>query len=156
MKGTLFNIVLPCIIIMLISFGIVSKAQVVATHFAYDQNGNRIQNWVTIYKMTDRDSVGSSANDTISGQGRSKKVESFESVRLYPNPTPGILELKISDLNSGEGVEYVIYSTGGLELLRKKVTQSPSQINIETYSPGTYLIKITRAKGSETWKIIKY
>ncbi|MCK9422158.1 MAG: T9SS type A sorting domain-containing protein [Bacteroidales bacterium] len=76
-------------------------------------------------------------------------------ILLYPNPTQGLLNLKIEGMKDGETAEYVFVSLTGQELLRKKTGIPATQIDIGNFAPGTYIVNVILGKRVEAWKIIK-
>ncbi|MCX6244306.1 MAG: T9SS type A sorting domain-containing protein [Bacteroidetes bacterium] len=125
-------------------------------HFSYDANGNRFQRWVTIEKIAKVDSADSLHQDTIiKSFNRNAGNNMDQNISLYPNPTQGLLDLRITDMQEGKTAEFVFVSLTGQELLRKKTALSVTNIDISNFPPGSYIFTITLDKRMETWKVIK-
>lgn len=141
-----------CIIIILLN----SFCYGQTTHFSYDANGNREHSWITIDKIDKIDSADSMHRDSIVNNRINSSVDNIrESISLFPNPTQGLLDLKITNLKEGETAEYYFTSLTGQELLRKKTGISITQIDISNFTPGTYIVNVTLGKQVGTWKIVK-
>ncbi|MCK9301911.1 MAG: agmatine deiminase family protein [Bacteroidales bacterium] len=61
---------------------------------------------------------------------------------FYPNPTSGILEISIDDVQTMIGKKIVIYSIIGEKVLESAVADSKTILDISRLSNGVYLIKI--------------
>ena len=75
---------------------------------------------------------------------------------VYPNPVSQKLNLEIrkGDL---ENLSYDLFNTKGKLMQRSLFFELPGQVNMESYSSGTYLLKISDNKGNplQSFKIIK-
>lgn len=72
---------------------------------------------------------------------------------IYPNPTNGILNIRIADLNEGLTVE--IFDILGKKLNTKAFTENNNQIDISDLPVGMYMLKATSSNSSYTTRIIK-
>ncbi|MDZ4667279.1 MAG: T9SS type A sorting domain-containing protein [bacterium] len=64
------------------------------------------------------------------------KTNSFE---MYPNPTNGIVDIKLNKLSEGS---VRVIDINGKELYNSKITQTESQINLEFLSSGMYFVEV--------------
>ena len=125
-------------------------------NFSYDANGNRIHRWVTILKIAPTDSIDSIHQDSlIKNNITNLHYSSTQKISIFPNPTQGLLDLKITGMKDGETAEYVFVSLTGQELLRKKTGSAITPIDIRSFAPGTYIVNILVGEKREIWKIIK-
>ena len=79
--------------------------------------------------------------------------ESWESnsVKVYPNPVKGILNLSYS-----EGINSVkVINMLGQELLSKEVNAATAQIDLSNFTNGTYLVQMTSGETTKSVRIIK-
>ncbi len=83
------------------------------------------------------------------------------SLKVYPNPTSGILNIQIGDTN-GEAVSIEVYDLLGRSLLKKDNveligSQNATQLNLTSISQAnqTMIIKITVGGLSGTYKVIR-
>lgn len=77
------------------------------------------------------------------------------SLITYPNPTADYLVLEFTDY-SDEKMEYQLIDLNGKIIINNSISSSKTQIDLNNYSKGTYLIKIIKElKEIKTFKIIK-
>lgn len=74
------------------------------------------------------------------------------SLKIYPNPTTDILNLRI-DLNDYQKYSYELYDLGGRFLNKKTVAGKVTELSMSKYPSGTYLLKVS--KGNTPVKIFK-
>lgn len=141
------------ITISFLSRNLYSQSEIV--HYSYDVTGNRLERWVTIEKISKNDSVDSIHQDTIVHKNTTQTNEQNISISLFPNPTQGLLDLKITGMEDGESAEYVFVSVTGQELTRKKTGLTLTRIDICTFPPGIYLVNVSIGEKKEIWKIVK-
>ena len=75
----------------------------------------------------------------------------LEGIKLYPNPTKGLLEIEA--VNSVNQIK--LYNLIGQELLTKKGTASRLNLDLTTFESGFYFLKIDTDKGTGVYKIVK-
>ena len=70
-----------------------------------------------------------------------------ENLNVFPNPSKGIFNINIKNINSYEKLKITIYNINGQLIFSEKINLSGSkfnhQINLSKYSSGTYLLNIT-------------
>ena len=77
-------------------------------------------------------------------------------ITTFPNPTLDKVNLQIEDFSSQE-LTYVLTDVNGKLLQEEKVATATTQIELEQYESGTYLIKVKNTtKELRTFKIIKH
>ena len=86
-------------------------------------------------------------------------IENTEDITLaysvYPNPTEGIIRLKIKWLNDGD-FRYQLYDMSGIISQEKKITGEETEINLLNQSPAVYFLRIIRDNREvKVFKIIK-
>lgn len=69
------------------------------------------------------------------------------SLQLFPNPTSGILNMK---LNKPESCQYAICDQNGKILHSTSSEGNIAQIDISHLPPGVYLLKVLRSNGQTT------
>ena len=76
-------------------------------------------------------------------------------MRLYPNPTNGIVTVEFSRDITAEKIE--VYSITGQLILSdtNTTTQSSRQFNMERFPSGVYLVKITTAQGTQVKRLMR-
>ncbi len=152
MKTLIYNI----LIILAIFIGAQTETLSQTTHyhyrFSYDSSGNREKR---IYIGTELKSA------TIEGSTAFKKEEplidkvGFGEIKIYPNPTKGNLVVEIPDLEA-EAIRLLIFNLQGKQLVNKNVSPNTrTQLNMNSFLSGMYIMKVVAGKESSDWKIIK-
>jgi len=140
MKKVIFTI------FFIIPFGMFSQTPNVS--YEYDNDGNmKLRKAITI---TPSYVKNQQKNETIfeDNIGNQKVV-------LYPNPTYGVFQLSITELNKKEVNLYCLYSLNGALLLKTMINSSLTEVDITRFSAGTYLIDIYLGERVSRWKVIK-
>lgn len=83
-------------------------------------------------------------------------VSTFESrlIKVYPNPTTGIINLEISD-GTGRRMEVLVTSLVGAEVFRKEITDAANiQIDLSNQVNEIYMLKVFKGNREYISKII--
>jgi YD repeat-containing protein len=124
-----------------------SNAQSVA--YGYDAAGNRISRTIVMQSSSLRSAV-----EEEEPAARSEVLSGME-IKIYPNPTQGLLHIEIENLPPDVTARIALYQLSGkLVTLKQGVTQS-TEIDITGQPPGTYLLQIVAGEEQTEWKIIK-
>ena len=125
-------------------------------HYDYDSNGNRTKRYIIPLGK------GESSTSNISENSKDKeKVEEFKevleevTVKIYPNPTKGVLFVELSGLLQDELIDYQLFSQTGnlLETVRK--IENPFTIDFNKHQSGMYILKLVINNKISQWKILK-
>lgn len=128
----------------------VSMAQV-RIGYSYDAAGNRIK----------REIVMQTPNAKAGRQSFGSDAPAFSdmlckhAVRIYPNPTDGILKVCFSGLGKTDKCSLGIYTAKGERVMAIEAASDNTEVNISSQPTGIYLLRITINNSSSTWKIIK-
>ena len=74
-------------------------------------------------------------------------------IKVYPNPTKGILNINLDSNIFGEST-FVMYDIQGREVVTKKSSNPIETLNIENFSEGIYMLTIENDFGKTTRKVI--
>jgi len=108
-----------------------------------------------------------SASSGASNQGVQQPYEFFVTgisetpgigleVSAFPNPTPAILNLKIEASKDLTGMSYELLDIAGKQLIARQVTASLSQIAMQNFASGTYMLRVlNNQKTVQSFTIIK-
>lgn len=129
------------------------RAQTATVHFGYDANGNRISRTLTVRKAEENgkptDTLNAPALLTEAGD-----LFGAASLSLYPNPTRG----KVSVALQGTGAGWVtarLVTPAGTILQQRELKDGTHDFDLTGLPPGIYLLQLSAAEVSQTWKIIK-
>jgi hypothetical protein len=120
--------------------------QTTAIEYQYDEAGNRkLRKVITLQlkSATMPDSILSS--DVISGKD----------FTIYPNPTEGMLSIRIDGLDGDESVLLQISDLKGRVLISEKETAPFRTIDLTMHPLGMYILTATLGNERREWKIIK-
>jgi hypothetical protein len=135
--------------------------------FTYDQNGNRLTRSLVVeqlqsssvsfpvinqkllrssteFSKTKESAKGSSENET----GKLKTL-------VYPNPTKGLIRIDISNMPKNSRNEIRLFDLSGNQLLIEKNSESYSEIDINSFKDGIYILRIKVNEQIFDWKVIK-
>ena len=117
--------------------------------YRYDAAGNRISRTIVI---SPRSAVASSEEEKTTVY-----TELFSDIQLkiYPNPTTGLLKVEIYNLPEGQTAQIWLYDMSGRLVTTFKDVSSTVNVNISNQSTGIYLMKIEAGEYRTEWKIIK-
>ena len=99
-------------------------------------------------------SYGESSYEQSTLSAEELKLQS--SIRVFPNPTSYIVNVDLSQLPKGEYHLYLMELSGKV-VYNQTATESSTQIDMNTFAPGTYVLKV-QTQGTlkiETFKIVK-
>lgn len=77
----------------------------------------------------------------------------FNSLKIYPNPSKGIININLGENLTGE-TTYVLYDVQGRIVMNKKSNTTMETLNVENVSNGVYLLSIENGAAKTTQKII--
>ena len=99
--------------------------------------------------------VINSARINLCGINQTLNVSSnlFSNIKIYPNPSKGIINVNLGDNLSGE-TTYVLYDVQGRIVMNKKSNTMMETLNVENVSNGVYLLSIENGAAKTTQKII--
>ena len=86
----------------------------------------------------------------VTGYVGTPEVQKLVDVKVYPNPTRGIVNVEGSDLLSIE-----VYDNVSHRLLNKAVEGSKADFDLGNYPAGSYYVRVRTAFGTVVKKVIK-
>jgi hypothetical protein len=78
------------------------------------------------------------------------------SLAVYPNPFSSVLQVKVGEGDFSQ-LQYSLLSLDGKVLLSNKLTKTLSQIDMQSFASGSYLLRIHGKTGEpvKTFKVVK-
>jgi uncharacterized protein YcfL len=117
--------------------------------YGYDDAGNRISRIIVMEEPV------LSAAETEGEATVYSEVLAKLQIKIYPNPTQGLLRIEIDNLPPNVSARIALYQLSGkLVTLQQNVTHS-TEMNITGQPAGIYLLKIIAGEEQTEWKIIK-
>lgn len=80
---------------------------------------------------------------------------SDKTIRIYPNPTKGMLKIEISGWSEQDSGSITVFNTNGARLVSTPLSNPATTVDITGCTPGIYLMLVRINDKESTWKIIK-
>jgi len=120
--------------------------------FTYDDSGNRILREAEIVQLKSG-VTGFSDKEDYQDQVIEKEIAG-STVKIYPNPTNGLLTISISGtVNNASRV--IVYNTIGQVIADRQIDATEGKIDLSKQSSGIYFMRITIDGKSSEWKVLK-
>jgi hypothetical protein len=132
-----------------------------AVYYTYDNTGNRIgriiiteeQNVPSRSARKDNPDTTESTEDVSENVIQSEQLSNTD-IKVYPNPTAGILHIKINP--TANNLRYILYGNNGETLFYGQFTnQTEMLLDISNYSRSVYYLTLFDDTEKRIWKIIK-
>ena len=117
--------------------------------FQYDRAGNRISRTIVL------SSKSAAASDKEERQAVYTEMISDIKIKIYPNPTAGMVKVEIQNLPEGQTANIRIYSMSGRLIATFKDASSVTGVNLSNQPVGVYVMEIVTGEHRTEWKIIK-
>lgn len=114
--------------------------------YSYDAMGNRIAREIVITR-----NAAPQRDTTICFT----EVLNERAIKIYPNPTKGMLKVNIPLQEGQESPILKLYSSSAQLVRSVKATSESTSLDISSQPNGLYLLHIIIGKEESTWKIIK-
>ncbi len=132
--------------------------------FTYDNSGNRISRNYTITLKSGKfinepDSLNTLAEknsqDTKSDIESQEYSDLDQKIKIYPNPTKGILKNEIIGFDPSQQVEILVYNSTGSLIFQKVPAAFTELIDFSMRPNGIYIMRIKIGDKISEWKIIR-
>ena len=124
-----------------------------AVSFAYDEAGNRISR--TIVFNTSSSALRNTEEEEEEETAAVSEVVADFTIRIYPNPTEGLLRVSIEGMPENETAQLALYQTSGTLIRMLQDVSSSAEIDLGGQPAGIYLLRIQIGAKRSEWKIIK-
>lgn len=119
--------------------------------YTYDAAGNRVRREAAAAAGKSKTRQLASVSDGQVASG----VLRDHFVKVYPNPTDGVLRIGIYSMKPTDKCSLRVYAPHGALLLSQSVTTADTDIDISDNPAGIYLLKVDIDGHSQTFKITK-
>ena len=120
--------------------------------YKYDAAGNRVlrENKIPMQAKRFVDAAEEQTTDIFEEELAEMKIT------IFPNPTKGLLQVKISNAETLQGTEILLYNPQGTLIKRFGNLSELTTLDISSQPDGIYIMQIVSGKNIiSTWKIIK-
>lgn len=115
--------------------------------YDYDGAGNRLTRVIVMSpnRIAKSASIDEFLSDSLSERN----------IRIYPNPTQGLLRIRIDQLSEEDICSIRLFSLSGQQILVMPLQTTETELNISDQSNGIYILQILLNGEASSWKIIK-
>ena len=132
-----------------IASNVFSQTQTIA--YSYDYAGNRLSGLSSQIRMA---TVAGAEKETEQQEIYSEQIDQ-STIRVYPNPTKGILKVEITRISEDNPIHIQLYDMSGRILVNKPNASVFTELNISDQPDGVYILKVFSDNMDAHWKIIK-
>ncbi len=150
MKPKYYFFPVVCILLFVTVIPTFGMSSDTAFVFTYDASGNRIDR---VIKLTKSAHIMASSSTTNEEKLFEAELDNLD-IRIYPNPTKGLLKVDIPNIGDIKPT-LIVYNLQGKQLVNKTVSNRISTINLSGQTAGMYIMRIVNGQESLEWKIIK-
>ncbi len=119
--------------------------------YGYDAAGNRI---ARVINMTPLRSAPENTEEKVQSSPLNEILDDFK-IRIYPNPTKGLLAVEIAPLPEEPQSDIGIWNSQGQLIIRQKITLEKMSFDLSDQPSGIYFLKIYLKEQETVWKIIR-
>lgn len=113
--------------------------------YNYDESGNRIERVIRLVKSSINNSQQELELDITESTG----------VKIFPNPTKGLLKISIGGYDHGTTFNFKLYDIKGTQIINKKTENTQIELNLSKHKSGMYVLHLLIGDQIFKWKIIK-
>jgi len=117
--------------------------------YRYDAAGNRISRTIVISPRSEAVKEAEEKPEVYS------EMLSDITLKIYPNPTTGLLKVELSNLPENQMATIWLYAMSGQLIRRVNNVSHTTNLDISGQPAGVYVMKITAGEFQTEWKIIK-
>ena len=140
-------------LLLVVIWALSGHAQNAIVRFSYDANGNRISRTLNIRKVMEN----GKAIDSLDLPAVSNKINDIfgnAELTLYPNPTHDRVTVVLKGMDGSSAQARLVATTGAI-LQQCKLAEGIHELDLSELPAGVYLLQLSTANVSQTWKIIK-
>ena len=170
-KSLLQSYVLTCLTVLL-SLSATAQSQSYVS-CGYDYSGNRISRTIYMPMLTpppqdstevvveDEDTTLAALQDMENGNDDQAPQEIFTDalsetlITIYPNPTRGLLTVKMSNMPQHSTSSLTLFDIQGRVITQQQSLSDENKLDISAQPVGTYVMRIAVGEEMVSWKIIK-
>ena len=117
--------------------------------YQYDTSGNiKSRKVIELTRSTE-------ASQADSSTVIHKDIIDKKEIKIYPNPTTGILYIQINNFNSDKALQMTLYDLSGRMYLNQLLDIKTTMIDIGHLTRGIYILRLQSGEIHSEWKIIK-
>jgi len=118
-------------------------------YYGYDNSGNRKSRSITLPANKSADEINQENLKPVID-----KIGDLE-VKIYPNPTRGLLAIEFINYSNENPAEISLYSVEGKSLMSIQVSNTYNELNMTGLKPGNYYLIIKAGDKTTNWTVVK-
>lgn len=126
-------------------------------NYDYDNAGNRVKRYIIVEEIDNvvKGEFRSGKEDESLGKEDKAISEEEVSIKVYPNPTTGIVNVDIANVDETENNTLHLYDSRGELITSRKRLQGNNVIDFMNTPNGIYILKLNIGDKEKSYKIIK-
>lgn len=122
--------------------------------FAFTPTLNYVYNITGIghYSFSERKILPRDVNDIFDVTTGVEDVV-FKSMKLYPNPSNGLVNLELNNVNN-ENLQVEVYNVIGKLIYKAQITENVTEINLTEMSSGIYYVSVNNGNAKKVSKLM--
>ncbi len=137
--------------IILLFFSCIMYSQTTFS-FDYDANGNRIQREIIV--ISSKMAYSENSKDSITDESSINVIEK-DDIKIYPNPTKGILKVELKANSNIDKMQINIINIKGQIVYKTNQLQNTYTIDLSLQPQGAYILIVVVNDKKYDWRIIK-
>ena len=118
--------------------------------YSYDDSGNRERREIDLTKSAIIRNGGNDSEKKVMIEEIAENV----TLKVYPNPTKGLLKISISGLGENNAT-VTVYSNIGSLIYSGQIDSTLTEIDLHNQPAGIYILRVLAGQDFREWKIIK-
>jgi hypothetical protein len=142
------------LIITTIVLAFVLLCQAQSIEYGYDNAGNRVSRRIIDMggpQNAKKSNAGVEDDSEAIAEQAEEEIITDRNVKIYPNPTKGILGIELYGEYTEEQSVLTLYNGQGALLVTQKVSEGRNVLDLSAYPAGWYILRV----GGKEYKIIK-
>ena len=150
-----------CLIVCFLSIFSLMKGQS-SRQYDYDEAGNRVLRTVFVLSAPNSSPKQQKSNDLPPDTEESDELGIVYvdkvgdiALKIFPNPTTSVVELQIEGEHGEIEGTVTFYNLSGAKIGEQRITSYRTEIDMSSYSVGTYLATVVINGKKNYWKVVK-
>jgi hypothetical protein len=136
--------------------------------YSYDAAGNRTYRYwssslvslrAASLEPEEKDDQGLLEKEEEEIRAKDKQAEKMTAsnakINIFPNPTEGLLQVEILEIEAGETVQLTLFGLNGEKLLQATAISQLTPVDMSKYPTGAYMLRLIIRDKPTDYKIIK-
>jgi YD repeat-containing protein len=145
----------PRFILLILSILAVNSFRGAEIKFEYDAAGNRLARRIITLRSAVINEISGEDDETVQSPQVFTAQLAQSAIRIYPNPTKGLLKVEITGNVADNPVILQVYDMNGRRLLEESNVASSVTLDLSNQPAGIYMLLLISGIEKNEWKVIK-